>query len=84
MSLRSLYQELTEVKDFRRGQGRKHSVASVLSVYILARLANLSGPVAAAEYAQMLSQKELRAIGAWKNSKDRTLRPGLQVHLAPG
>lgn len=67
--LRSLYQELTEVKDFRRGQGRKHSVASVLSVYILARLANLRGPIAAAEYAQLLSQRELEAIGAWKNPK---------------
>ena len=67
--LRSLYQELTEGKDFRRGQGRKRSVASVFSVYILVRLANLSGPVAAAEYAQMFSQKELRAIGAWKKPK---------------
>ena len=67
--LRSLYQELTEVRDFRRAQGRKHSVATVLAVYILARLANLRGPVAAAEYAQKLSQPELEAIGAWKNPR---------------
>ena len=65
--LRSLVQELAEIKDFRRAQGRKHSVASVLTVYLLARLANLRGPVAAAEYAQKLSQSELEAIGAWKN-----------------
>ena len=50
------------MKDFRRAQGRKHSVASVLAVFILARLANLRGPVAAAEYAQKLSQRELEAI----------------------
>ena len=66
--MRSLYQELAGIPDFRRGQGRKHTVASVLAVYILARLANMRGPVAA-EYAQKLSQRELEAIGAWKNPK---------------
>ena len=67
--LRSLYEELAAVEDFRRAQGRKHTVASVLAVYILARLANCCGPVAAAEYAQQLSQAELRAIGAWKSPR---------------
>lgn len=67
--LRSLYEELDAVQDFRRAQGRKHTVASVLAVYILARLANLRGPVAAAEYAQQLSQSELKAIGAWKSPR---------------
>ena len=57
------------MKDFRRTQRRKHSVASVLSVYLLARLANLRGLVAVAEYAQLLSQKELEAIGVWRNPK---------------
>ena len=67
--LRSLYEELARVKDFRRAQGRKHTVASVLAVYVLAWLANLRGPVAAAEYASKLTQRELQAIGAWKNPK---------------
>ena len=67
--LRSLYEELAAVKDFRCAQGRKHTVASVLAVYILARLANIRGPVAAAEYAQQLSQAELRAVGAWKSPR---------------
>ena len=67
--LRSLYEELAAIEDFRRPQGRKHTVASTLSVYILARLANMRGPVAAAEYASKLSQRELEAIGAWKNPK---------------
>ena len=74
--LRSLYEELAAVRDFRRAQGRKHTVASVLAVYILARLANCCGPVAAAEYAQQLSQAELRAIGAWKSPR-RPLRAGM-------
>ena len=67
--LRSLYEELARVQDFRRAQGRKHPVASVLAVYVLAWLANLRGPVAAAEYASKLTQRELQAIGAWKNPK---------------
>ena len=67
--LRSLYEELAAIEDFRRPQGRKHTVASTLSVYILARLANMRGPVAGAEYASKLSQRELEAIGAWKNPK---------------
>ena len=67
--LRSLYEELARVQDFRRAQGRKHPVASVLAVYLLASLANLRGPVAAAEYASKLTQRELQAIGAWKNRK---------------
>ena len=65
----SLYEELAAVPDFRRAQGRKHTVASVLADYILARLANCRGPVAAAEYAQQLSQAELQAIGAWKSPR---------------
>ena len=67
--LRSLYGELAAVPDFRRAQGRKHTVASVLAVYILARLANCRGPVAAAEYARQLSQAELKAVGAWKSPR---------------
>ena len=67
--LRSLYDELAAVPDFRRAQGRKHTVASVLAVYILARLANCRGPVAAAEYARQLSQSELKAVGAWKSPR---------------
>ena len=67
--LRSLYGELAAVPDFRRAQGRKHTVASVLAVYILARLANCRGPVAAAEYARQLSQSELKAVGAWKSPR---------------
>ena len=60
---------MAAVKDFRRAQGRKHTVASVLAVYILARLANFRGPVAAAEYAQQLSQAELRVVGTWKSPR---------------
>ena len=64
---RSLYEELQEIPDHRRGQGRKHSLATVLAVYLLALLSNMRGPVAAAEYAQALDQEELKLLGAWYN-----------------
>ena len=69
--LRSLYEELGEVEDFRRAQGRKHSMACVLSIYILTLLSGMSGPVAAAQYGKSLSQKELSLLGGWYNRKKR-------------
>ena len=64
---RSLYEELKELPDHRRAQGRKHSVATVLAVYLLAALANMRGPVATADYARALSQEELKLLGGWRN-----------------
>ena len=65
--MRSLYEELASIPDHRRAQGRKHSIATVLAVHILATLSNMRGPVAAAEYARSLDQEELQSIGAWYN-----------------
>ncbi len=41
----------------------------MLAIHLLARLSNMRGPVAAAEYAGTLSQRELEALGAWKDPK---------------
>jgi predicted transposase YbfD/YdcC len=65
----SLYEELEQLPDHRRGQGRKHSLATVLAVYLLAALSNMRGPVAAAEYARALDQEQLKALGAWRNRR---------------
>ncbi len=48
---------------FRRAQGRKHGIASVLCVILLARLANWHGAVAAARYAKAMTQKDLAQRG---------------------
>ena len=72
---RSLYAELEDLPDYRRGQGRKHSIATVLTVYLLAALVNFRGPVAAAEYAQSLTQKTLKEIGAWRNRRTGRYHP---------
>ena len=73
--LRSIYQHFAELSDYRRAQGRKHSIASVLCVILLARLANRHGPVAAARYAKRMTQKELEQIGAWKNKATGRYEP---------
>ena len=73
--LRSLYDELMRVPDFRRAQGRKHTSASVLAVHILALLADMHGCLAAAQYAKSLNQTELEALGAWHNPKSGRFVP---------
>lgn len=72
---RSLYEELQQLPEHRRGQGRKHSLATVLALYLLAMLSNMRGPVAAAEYAQALEQEELKLLGAWYNRRTGRYEP---------
>ncbi len=73
--MRSLHAELAAVPDFRRAQGRKHAVACVLAVHVLAELANMKGCLAAAQFARSLSQEELAAVGAWRNPKTGLREP---------
>ena len=65
--LRSLRDLFGEVPDARRGQGRKHRLATVLAVCALARLAGQHGPAATERFARNLDQEELRALGAWRD-----------------
>lgn len=73
--LRSLHDELATLPDHRRGQGRKHTVACVLTVHVLATLANMRGCLAAEQFARSLSQNDLEAIGAWRNPKTGLREP---------
>ncbi len=74
-SLRSLYSELETIPDARRSQGKKHSVASVLTTPVFAELTNMKGCMAAADFALLLTQKQLRVIGVWKSPKTRKYLP---------
>ena len=65
--LRSLRDLFAAVPDARRGQGRKHRLATVLAICALARLAGQRGPAATERFARNLDQKELRALGAWRD-----------------
>ena len=67
--LRSLRELFAQMPDCRRGQGRKHRLATVLAICALARLSGLSGPAATERFARHLSQEELRALGAWRDPK---------------
>ncbi len=67
--LRSLRDLFAELPDCRRDQGKKHRLATVLSLVALARLSGRSGPAAAERYAKALSQEELAAVGAWRNPR---------------
>ena len=73
--MRSVHDGLAVVLGFRRAQGRKHTVASVLTVHVLVELANMKGCLAAAQFAESLSQKHLEAVGAWRNPKTGRREP---------
>ena len=74
-TMRSLYAEFVAVPDFRCAQGRRHSVVCVLCIHMLAVLANMKGCLAAAQFAQSLSQTELEAVGAWRNPRTGLFEP---------
>ena len=67
--MHALLDHLHQMPDFRRAQGRKHSICSVLAIPILAKLSNFQGCLAEEQFARALSQKELQALGTWCNPK---------------
>ena len=66
-TLPCLLDELRKVSDFRRGQGRKHKLGTVLAICVLARLAGKVGCDATSRYAAMMPQEHLEALEAWKD-----------------
>ncbi|MCY4350372.1 MAG: DUF4338 domain-containing protein [Thiotrichales bacterium] len=74
-TLRSICAGMETVPDHRRVQCRRHSLATVLTVRVLAELANMKGCVAAARLAGTLGQEELAAIGAWRNPRSGKYEP---------
>ena len=46
--------------DFRRAQGRKHTIASVLTIYTVASLSGFESGIGAAQFARALNQTELK------------------------
>ena len=61
--------------DFRRAQGRKHTIASVLAIVIVARLIGIESGIGAAHLARALNQTELESLGAWFNPKTKQYEP---------
>ena len=73
--LDSLYKEFLRVPDFRRAQGRKHAIASVLAIIIAASISGFETGIAAAQFARALNQTELESLGAWFNPKTKQYEP---------
>ena len=73
--LSTVYEEFLRVPDFRRAQGRKHTIESVFAIVIAARLAGFESGIGAAQFAQALNQTELELIGAWFNPKTEQYEP---------
>ena len=73
--MRSLFQFLQAVPDFRRRQGRRHSIASVAALLLLAQLCGKRGCLEAERVGRSLGQEELKAIGAWRNPRTGVRHP---------
>ena len=73
--LRSLRDLFAAMPDSRRGQACKQGLVTVLSICALARLAGLRGPTATRQFAHGLDQRELRALGAWRDADGRFRPP---------
>ncbi len=80
-AMRSLHGELAAVPDFRRAQGRKHTVACVLAMHVLAELANMKGCLAAAQFARSLAADDKRIRGANRNGEDHHETVALVDHV---
>jgi hypothetical protein len=70
--LASLREHFTRVSEFRKGQGKRHRVATVLTIAACAKMAGVIGGYSGvASYARNLTRPQRRALHCWFNSKTR-------------
>ena len=74
--LRSLFECLGEVPEFRKARGKRYPLETVLTIAVAARPAACRGVTAFARFAALLPQERLKAAGAF-------FSPGRQRHTAP-
>jgi hypothetical protein len=72
---RSLWQRMNQLVDIRRTKGKRHALASTLTICALATLCGARGTRAIAEFAEYLNQTQLRLLRAYRNPKTRTHEP---------
>ena len=76
--LRSLFECLSEVSECRRARGKRYPLNTVLALAVAARLAGYRGVTAFAQFARLLSQEQLEAVGAFYSpSKQRYTAPSI-------
>ena len=74
--LRSLFECLGEVPECRRARGKRYPLETVLAIAVAARLAGYRGATSFAQFAALLSQEQLEAVGAF-------FSPSRQRYTAP-
>lgn len=68
--LASLRERFAQVSEFRKGQGKRHRIATVLSIAACAKMSGvLGGYSGIASYAQNLTRPQRRALRCWFNEK---------------
>ena len=65
--LRSLFDHLRGVPEFRSPRGVRHALPGVLAIAAAARLAGAQGPTAIAEFGARLDQRQLAAVRAFRS-----------------
>ena len=76
--LRSLFECLGEVPECRRARGKRYPLNTVLALAVAARVAGYRGVTAFAQFAALLGQDQLAAVGAFYSpSKQRYTAPSV-------
>lgn len=71
----SLWERLNRLKDVRRRKGRRHRLASTLTICALGTLSGARGTRAIADFAGYLNQTQLRLLHAYLNPKTQRYEP---------
>ena len=79
--LRSLYDFLREVPEYRAARGIRHQLASVLALSVAAKLGGAQGVTAIAEFAGRLTQRQLAAVRAFRSPTTGRLTPPSKTSL---
>ena len=74
--LRSLFEFLGAVPEYRHARGKRYSLCTVLVLAVAARLAGYRGVTAFAQFAGLLSQQQLQAAGCFYS-------PSRQCYTSP-
>ncbi len=76
--LRSLFDFLGEVQEYRHARGKRYSLRTVLTLALAAKLAGYRGVTAFAQFASLLSQRQRKAVGCFFSpSKQRYTVPSV-------
>ena len=76
--LHSLFECLGAAPEYRHARGKRYPLNTILTLGVAARLAGYRGVNAFAQFAALLSQDQLEAVGAfWSPSKQRYTPPAI-------